>query len=89
MSSTPSPRQAERFYASPCPVCDEPALGLDVAVHRLHFECGRCGSFDITIAAKSLMSRRSRQERETWLADARRGNSTKDTLALSGRTNEP
>jgi hypothetical protein len=89
MNSFLLPLQTERLCPSSCPVCSEAALKAHVTLQKLHFECGSCGSFDITIAAKSVMNGRSRQEREKWLAHARGQNASNGELVLIDRTNEP
>jgi hypothetical protein len=89
MTTYPRSGPTERFCPSPCPICSGPALELYVAVHKLHFECSHCGSFGITVAAKSAMGKRSRREREAWLTQARHYLTRHNDVALIDRTNEP
>jgi Zn ribbon nucleic-acid-binding protein len=63
--------QAKRFYASICPVCRELALEAFVKAQVAQFECGRCGGFGITAAARSTFGKRPEEERKEWLVRAR------------------
>jgi hypothetical protein len=89
MTDLPSGKQDERFYPSPCPICEELALEFYLSARKAHFECGRCGAFDIAVAAKSVMSRKCRQQRQQWLAQARKQASQQHRAALVDDTNEP
>ena len=63
--------EAGRFYASTCPVCRELALEAFVSAQAVRIECGRCGGFGMTAAVRSILSKRSEEERKEWLAQAR------------------
>jgi hypothetical protein len=64
--------RANRFYTSTCPVCRELALEAFVSAQVVQFECGRCGGFGITATARSMLAKRSEEERKAWLNHARR-----------------
>lgn len=63
---------ARRFYASTCPVCRELALEAFVSAGAVQIECGRCGGFGITAAARSMLNKRPEEDRREWLVQARR-----------------
>jgi hypothetical protein len=89
MTSLPAAKQTKRFYPSTCPVCGEPALEAYITAQKIEFECGRCGGYGITVAAKSMMNRRSQQQRKAWLTQAREQASSNTLFALVDRANEP
>lgn len=89
MTSLESTNRLKRFYASTCPVCRELALEAFAKAQIIQFECGRCGGFGITAAAKSMISKRSEEQRKEWLAQARQQGSSNDQIALVDSANEP
>jgi hypothetical protein len=74
--------RTKRFYASTCPVCRELALEAFVTAQVVQYECGCCGGFSITAAAKSTFRKRSEEERKEWLARARQLVSVNGQIAL-------
>jgi Zn ribbon nucleic-acid-binding protein len=81
--------RAKRFYASTCPVCRELALEAFVSAQVVQFECGRCGGFGITAAARSKLGKRSEEERKEWLAHVRHQVSATGEIALLDAENGP
>jgi hypothetical protein len=79
----------QRFFPSTCPVCGEPALEVGIAPGRLEYECSRCGGYDITTCAKSVMNRRTEKQRKAWLARARRLVSANTLIPVIDLANEP
>lgn len=81
--------RARQFYASTCPVCRELALEGFVSSQVVHFECGRCGGFGITAAARSILGKTSEEERKKWLAQARQQAPASGQMALVDAENGP
>lgn len=89
MMSIEQANRAKRFYASTCPVCRELALEAFVSAQVVQFECGRCGGFGITAAARSMFGKRSEEERKQWLAHARQQVPASGQMALVDAENGP
>lgn len=81
--------RTKRYYASTCPVCRELALEAFVSAQVVQFECGRCGGFGITTAARSILGKRPEEERKEWLAQARQQHPASGQMALVDAENGP
>lgn len=77
------------FRANRCPVCAASALRGDAGQQRIAIECGHCGSFDITSAAKQRMAAQSRTQRDAWLSHARAQAQGTGRAILVQRANNP
>jgi hypothetical protein len=81
-------QEAERFYASSCPICKERALEARPNTQIVEFECGGCGSFGIAATVTLVIGKLPEPQRRMWL-DQARGQSLTGDIAIVDFVNEP
>lgn len=78
-----------RYYPSKCPICVGTALVAELTVRKVEFQCGSCGAFEITSAARTAMQGLSQEGRRVWLSQARQQHSTIPLVACANETLSP
>ncbi|HEY6630948.1 MAG TPA: hypothetical protein VIZ90_05825 [Rhizobiaceae bacterium] len=89
MSEPEAAGEARRYHVATCPVCRELALKTFVAEQVVQFECGGCGSFGITAAARPILSGKSQEVCRGWLERARQQVAASGGFALVDIENQP
>jgi hypothetical protein len=79
--------EAERFYASTCPVCKQRALEARRNLQIVEIECAGCGSFGIAATVRPVIGKLPEAQRRKWL-DQARSQSLNEGIAVVNFVNE-